>query len=359
MNIKVKENIMKLNKINIIVFFVYLGCTYFYASAQSPWLDENYRSSNFPSDTYYSSYFYKYDDYNDKNKTIESALKEVQGLLANSISSKVTSNSRSSVNSINNNNGYYESEEFYNDVIIAAQANLINIHLDYYYDETSKIVHTFAYMKKSDLSSYLHGQISSNLTLLGEKIKGINELISQGYKIEAKNRFEELPPVLNSLVYTLENLITVEPSSAQIGNFSKQIEEYSNLIKKYETDLSHNISIFIKSDLNTPFKIQNFIPDKCMGQLSAHGYNFVSGPDNADYIVYINCETRSSSISESTCYAFADVDISITRCRDNNTLYQDSFSVKGGALSEEKAHRRALQDAPETISNAILTVISK
>lgn len=350
---------MRIKSIYHIILFVCLASAGLHSNAQSLWMDEDYRSSHFPSDTYYSSYYFKYDEINDKNKTIDSALTEVRALLANSINSKVSSTSRSTVSSINNNSGYYESEEFYNDVIIAAKANLINIHLDYFYDESSKIVHTFAYVKKDDLSSYLNGYLSSNLTLLNEKIKGINELISQGYKVEAKNRFGELHPVLEGLSFNLDHLITVEPTSTQISVYTKQIEEFSNIIKKFETDLSHNISIFIESDLRSAYRIQNSISDKCKGLLAEHGFNFVTNTDEADYIVRINCETRTSSVSETTCYAYADVDVSITRIRDNLILYQDSFSKKGGALNEENAHRKALNDIPETISNKIITVISK
>lgn len=359
MNISLNSLNVRVHSIYIIILFLFLNCACLSSKAQSSWMDENYRSSNFPSDTYYSSYYFKYDEINDKNKTIESALSEVQALLANSINSKVSSTSHSSASSINNNSGYYESEEFYNDVIIAAQANLINIHLDYFYDEPSKIVYAFAYVKKDDLSSYLNGYLSSNLTLLNEKIKGINELISQGYKVEAKNRFEELHPVLDGLIYNLDNFITVQPSSAQIAGYTRQIEEFSNIIKKFETDLSHSISIFIESDLQSIYRIQNTISDKCKGILADHGFNFVTNTDDADYVVRINCATRTSSVSETTCYAYADVDVSITRIRDNLILYQDSFSEKGGALNEENAHRKALNDIPKTISSKILTVISK
>lgn len=327
--------------------------------AQAPWINESYRNSNYPAEVYYSSYYYKYNEGHDVNKTIDSALREVQGLLANSINSKVESNTLSTSSSINNSGNLSEKEEFYNEIRVASDAKLIDIHVDYYYDDKADMVHAFAYVKKSDLASYLESQIKSDLTALNERVSGVDDLVNQGYKQLAKKSLSDVEPILGNLRANLNYLISVNSSSPQIANYSRQIEEYSNKLKKLNSDLTHNISIYIESELDTPFNIRNSIPEKCKGLLSSKGFNFVSSPEGADYILKINCVTRNSSSSSSTCYAFADVDVSVTRSRDNLNLYQDSFSVKGGALTEEKAHRRAIDDTPELISEKFLTIINE
>ena len=327
--------------------------------AQSAWMDENFRASHFPADAYYSAYYYKFNEKGDVNETIDSAIKEVQALLANSISSKVSSNSRSSVTSINSNAGYEEREEFYNDMKVASDAHLINVHTEYYYETEADKVHAFAYVKRSELITFLDSHISSDLATLGEKINGINDLLECGYKKEANTRFEELMPLLNNLTYYLNNLMTVDASNSHISDYSKQIEEYVNVIKKFNSDMSHNMTIYFEAQLETPFKIRNFIPDRCKGALSSQGFSFVSSPVLADYIVNIVCITRTSSVSETSCYAFVDVDVSIIRGRDSANLYEDSMSIKGGALTEEKAHRKAMQNVPDKIVEQILTIVNE
>lgn len=333
--------------------------TFIGVHGQSAWIDDEYRATHFPTDKFYSAYYYKFNENGDLNKTIDSALKEVQALLANSISSKVSSNSRSSVTSINSNAGYEEREEFYNDMKVASDAHLINVHTEYYYEKETDKVHAFAYVKRSELITFLDSHISSDLATLGEKINGINDLLESGYKKEANTRFEELMPLLNNLTYYLNNLMTVDASNSHISEYSKQIEEYANVIKKINSDMSHNMTIYFEAQLETPFKIRNFIPDRCKGELSSKGFSFVSSPVLADYIVNIVCITRTSSVSETSCYAFADIDISIIRGRDSANLYEDSMSIKGGALTEEKAHRKAMQNVPDKIVEQILAIVNE
>lgn len=339
-----------------ILFYI---CAFVNVWGQSEWINEDYRNANFPTDIYYTYYYYKYNEGGDVNKTIDSAIREVQALLASSISSKVSSNSRSSVRSINNDIGYTETEEFYNDMQVASDAHLINVHTEYYYDMDTEIVHAFAYVKRSELITFLDSHIYADLSALGEKINGINTLLESGYKKEANERFEELMPILNSLKSYLTNLMSVDAGSPRIYEYSRRIEEYTNVIKKINSDMAHNMAIYFEAKLESPFEIRNFIPDRCKGLLSPHGFSFVSSPTIADYIVEIVCTTRTSSVSGSTCYAYVDIDINIVRGRDSVSLYENSLSIKGGALTEEKAHRKAMQNVPDKIVEQILSIVNE
>lgn len=326
------------------------------ANAQRPWTELSYRETAFPSSTYYVSYFHLLNEGN-LDECVSKTILGAQSMLANSIYSEVSSLSHNSIVYQMSDGTYSENEAFVNEFSTAASAQLVNVHFEHCYDKVSKTVHAIAYVKKQDLSDFCESKLNTGFSALTSKLNSIDDFINKGYKIEAKSLAAEALEEIQVYPLFLSQLITVGLSRKNPDEYSNKLEQISKQILQYKADLEHCLSIHIcAKNLSTHIKGE-ILSSKCKGLLSENGCSFVDTPENADFVISIDYDTRTSSYTEIGYFAYADVNLTIKRNRDESLIFDDLLSIKGGAGTEEKAHRKAIDQSAKSICDKILTSI--
>lgn len=341
---------MKLRKI-FALLFMFQGIM---AMAQCQWLDTDFRKQNFPEDDFYVSYHYLLVEGN-LNDCIARTVSEAQSQLAKSISSKVSVATRSASGYESNNGVATETEIFQNDFTSQSSAQLVNVKTEHYYDESSKLVHALAYVKKQDLSDFCESKLNTTISLLTGKLKQAEEFISTGYKREAADVLKGADSEIAAYPAYLSQLITIGKSSTPPSYFTSALEELTGRLAKYQSDLQKAMTVYFEAAYQPSLVTNEILSGKCKGILSNNGFSFVANPEDADFVVNMDYSTRTSSQSEVGWFAFADVNLTITRNRDKCVLYQDLLSVKGGGGDEDKAHRKAIEQSSKKICDIIIS----
>lgn len=337
----------------LVVFFI----AQISASAQKPWTDPNYRSSKYPSDEYFVSYYSLLDDRNEPNDCISKTILGAQNLLAQSIFSEVSSITKSTTATATQQGEYFEEESFYSEFQTASTARLVQIHIDHYYDPKTKTAYALAYVKKDDLYTFYKAQLDNNISVLNSHIENIEKLIEDGYKTEARETISNSYSILSNSFMYLSELLTVSANSG-ISPYTKELDTLSNKLKILKSYLEHGTSVFFEADTIQPAtETDKSLINKCKGILSSKGCNFPEDIQHADFSIKIHCETITSSKTEYGYFAIAEVTIQITRMRDSLVIYNDMVSVKGGSVTEEKAHRKSIDSASNRICENLLKYI--
>lgn len=343
---------MRLKSLSLFFIFVQGLC----ANAQSPWTESSYREAAFPTSTYYVSYFHLLNEGN-LDDCVSKTLLGAQSMLANSIYSEVSSVSHSSISASNIDGEYSENETFVNEFSTAASAQLVNVHLEHCYDKVSNTVHAIAYVKKQDLSDFCETKLNTGFSALTGKLNSIDDFINKGYKSEAKSLAAEALEEIRVYPLFLSQLITVGLSRKNPDEYSNKLEQISKQILQYKADLEHCLSIHICAKNSSTHIKGEILSSKCKGLLSENGCSFVDTPENADFVISIDYDTRTSSYTEVGYFAFADINLTIKRNRDDTLIFDDLLSIKGGAGTEEKAHRKAIDQSAKSICDKVLTSI--
>ena len=343
---------MRLKSLSLLFILIQGLCV----SAQSPWTESSYREVAFPISTYYVSYFHLLNEGN-LDECVSKTLLGVQSMLANSIYSEVSSASHSSISASNIDGNYTENETFVNEFSAAASAQLVNVHLEHCYDKESNTVHAIAYVKKQDLSDFCENKVRSILSSIDGKISDIGSFVKTGYKNEARKLIDEAVKDLNLCPSYFSQLMAIGLAKSDVSDFVRGFESKKSLLLQYQSDMEHSTTIYISATYSSPFVTTEILASKCRGILSSNGCSFVDEEDGADFIIDISYETRTSSKTDAGCFAFSDITLTIKRKRDELVIYNDMISVKGGAGTEEKAHRKAIDLSSKPICENILNCI--
>lgn len=344
---------MLLKKLIVLTYVLQGICAY----AQVPWIEHSYRDRHFPTDDYYISYYHLINDQNNLDDCVTKTIVGAQSMLANSIFSDVSSISTSTITSVNQDGCYSENESFYNEFTAAASAKLVNVIVEHYYDKPTNTVHAISYVKKHDLSSFCEHKVSAILASLNSKIDAIDNFATSGYKSEARKLIDEALKELQTCPPYISQLIAIGLTRSDTSGIVRDYECKKNRLLQYQSDMEHATTIFISASHDSPFIKAENLASKCRGILANYGCSFVDNADDADFIVDIYYKTRTSSNTDAGCFAFSDITLTITRRRDASVIYDDMISVKGGAGTEEKAHRKAIDLSSKPICEKILNCI--
>lgn len=326
------------------------------SSAQAPWVSESYRNMTYPPSEYYVSYLTQINEGN-LDDCISKTLTGVQSMLANSIYSEVSSVSKSTTSTINKDGNYTETETFANEFRTAASAKLVNVNIEHYYNKSTNTVHALAFVKKQDLSDFCENKLKTGLSSVDQKLKTIDEFLAQGYKSEAKDLVHKTMKEIVEYPMFITQLINVGLSKENPATYSTHLENAQKQLIRLKSDLEHGMSICMNTVFNSSVLRSEILSGKCKGVLSNNGCSFVTDPSSADFSVKLDYTTRTSSNSDAGCFAFADVNITIKRIRDNSVIFDDYLSAKGGGGTEDKAHRKAVEQLSKQVCEKILSTI--
>jgi hypothetical protein len=338
---------MKKTAITICFLSVFLAL---FGQGTPAWVSENIRDLRYPSETFYTGFVYNIVEQGKSPQSyIEHSKTDAQADLVKKIRLRIEAKTQSNVYTQSTNGNYNENEIFQNEAKTYAEAEIVGIKTESYYDKATSTVYAFAYANKYELIGYYKSNLSLNITQAEGILQTAQALEANREKAKARQQCEAVLPLLAKVRYA-QDLISVIDINASFEDLqqAKTNNIYSTL-KQMQARLAQAVYVYIVSNESLFGKSENIIANKIKADLAQKGCSFVETAESADFQLKIDVDVRLSSQSEGMVFCFADVKIELFDTNKQKTVFGDAFSEKGGSSSQEKAGRKAMEYASTKI----------
>ncbi|MCL2597044.1 MAG: hypothetical protein FWD66_05175 [Paludibacter sp.] len=272
-----------------------------FAQGQPNWMDENFRSTNFPKTEYFTGFAKNsVENAQTAQKVTDATKLQAQENLTQEIRLEISSTTQSSLSSQTVNDKYDEQESFENKAFTQTNAEITGLKSQTWYDSTTKMVYAFVYASKSDLTAYYQKQIDNSLSSVEVDLKNIEQMIAAGKKMSARRQCETAKMTLGGISYYMDLLSAIDAKNA---NF--QTKNYSDLqqtVNQMLIDLEQSTFVFVdckyefKGNENDAFDQDPAILCDIVKQaLSENECSMVQTPDEADYELMLIASTTQRS----------------------------------------------------------------
>jgi hypothetical protein len=172
-------------------------------------------------------------------------------------------------------------------------------------------------------------------------------------KAKARAECERIRPLFSNVRYAQDLLAAIDADdheSLQLGKSANLYNEMTQLLAR----LAQGVYVYVESSEDFFGKPGSIVANKLKAQLATNGCSFVEDAVQADFKLRLNTTTRVSSTQGDMVYCYADVEIELYDTHKQKVVYTDELSQKGGSVTQEKAGRRALEDAAKKIAADLL-----
>lgn len=321
--------------------------------AQAPdWLNADYRSLKYSADKYFTGYSIRaIQTGEDLSQALEKVKDAARVEAVQSISvhvENVTRDERFS-KSVEDLRSFDEIivETFSTQTQLTTDLEIANLHIETY--RNSDEVIGFAYVKRSDVIRQFDKSITSKLSKLEIQMDNIDEMVTNGQKIEARTKLEPLYSAFADIEADQKVLLAID-EDADLESI--QMLELKALIQRYNktmAQLKNGLTIFIDCQADLFGEDYPTLVNELKGELSKIGCSFLDTSEGADWVITISTTAREYNTQNwgqvTSYFTFVDASISIQKIATNQMVYEDMVSVKGShTLSYKEAVRAAYKD---------------
>lgn len=250
--------------------------------------------------------------------------------------------------------------EFTSKTTTSVDMEIPGLQVETWQDPSTGTIAAFAYVKKATLIRQLEKSITVGLTKIETSLDQIDQLISNGQKMQARDLAVKTLPQFAEVDDAQKTLAAVDENADEE---SLQLQETRTLQRRLTgiiADLKHGINIYLSCTADMFGTNYGALRAEIQGELSKLGCTFVSSAADSDWAVYINAPARQynkSNLGEvSTFFCYVDANIRITKTATGQQIFEDHISEKGGhTLGFEQAAR----DAYKQISPKITAIIKQ
>jgi hypothetical protein len=275
--------------------------------------------------------------------------KEAQGLLVESIRIKVESSTKSTNSSRRINQSETLESSLKSEVSTEAGAEIIGIKTESYYDKSTNTVYAFAYANKYEVIGYYKANLSLQFQQAEGALKTAEQLEVSGEKVKARKQCDEVFPLLAKIRSAQDLLIVLDNTANSATLKVVETEQIYNSLTQMQARLVQATLFFVSGNEKLFGKIENIIANKVKADLAHKGCSFVKNVGQADFHLKITANVRLSSKVDDLVFCFADVEVDLFDNHKKKSVFSDEFSEKGGSNSQEKAGRKAMENAANKI----------
>ena len=345
---------METNKKKVILKMMVCALCFFplVGEAQSPsaWLTSQAREMNYPAD----KYIWGFVPGNLRNGEPESSLLErlkidAKKEAAGKIRTMVEAETSNTAWQFTNGEDYSFASLYQDYTRQTAQAEIVGIQIETYYDASERMGYAFAYVKKSDLAVYYKSQINLQLQQVQTALNTAATAVNAGQKMRAKKACEDALQPLAKAEFAQDLLTAVSPYETE----SLQLERLSRLkneLLQTLIDLEQSIYIYLKCTESNFDQSVRVLGPELRRLLSNNQCSFTDNPEDADYKIVVTATTRKHDGNVafgdgSLKFSYADVEVEVFSNYKRKVVYSDGISQKnnGDGATYESAGRNALK----------------
>lgn len=317
------------------------------------WLDNDFRQMKYPENKYFTGFAYGETAVGKSlNDVVQTIKTEAQADLSKKIRVHITSRSQSEIATTSTNGRYSESEHFSNRSETESNVDVTGINIETYHDTRTRMVYAFAYVNRTELSTYHKSSLAMNLAQAEGLLQTAQQLETSGEKTKSREQCE-LAKTLLAKIRTAQEILTATDSC---GDWHQaRIEMLHNRLTQMLSQLAQAVYMYMECTESNFSKPTTVLVNRLRSMLSGKGCSFTENSEQVDFRINIEATTRYHNEDRGFVTCYADVSISLFDVRKSKTVFQDEFSQKGVSTSRETAGRRSLEDAVLIIIEKVST----
>ncbi|MDR3184489.1 MAG: hypothetical protein LBT49_03690 [Prevotellaceae bacterium] len=315
------------------------------------WINDVWRASSYPDNVYYAAFL-------SEDATSRETSAEAMARMETAVKRKVSESIRVRVKSQQTvreeDYGTIETSRSYNreEVQTSADAEIVGLKAESYYDEKTKQIYAFAYANKYEVAGYYKANIAMLVQQAGSLLRTAEQLEVAGEKAKARKQCEEVAPLLNK-VRAAQDLLTAIDAAGSEGVQQAQMETLHNESTQMLARLAQGVYVVVESSENLFGSNVDVVAGKVKAALALKGCSFTDDETQADFRLRLEVSTRLANDNGTIVFCYADAAIELYDIRKQKAVYTDNLSQKGGSTSQDKAGRKAMTDIAPKISEKI------
>ena len=230
-----------------------------------------------------------------------------------------------------------------------ANADIVGIHTESYYDEQRRWGYAFAYVKKSELVTYYRAQIGHQLQQVEDAIALSISLFESGQKAHARKVCEDALSPLSKTEFAQDLLTAIVPGDTtgmQLSRFAKD----KNTLLQSLIDLEQSIYVYLHCTETNFGQTVRILGPVLKDTLANNHCSFTENHEDADFVIMVTASTREHDGSVAFNdgpfkYSVADVEVEVYSNLKRKVVYSEGSSQKnnGDGATYESAGRNALK----------------
>ncbi|MDR3327470.1 MAG: hypothetical protein LBT04_05005, partial [Prevotellaceae bacterium] len=206
---------------------------------------------------------------------------------------------------------------------------------------------------KYEILEKFQNRLTTNITQIDGFLKTATELENSGEKPKARQQCEMAKNALVTVRTIQDSMVMVEPKITSNELQTAKTEQFHNEITQMSARLAQAVLVFIKSNEDLFGAKVNIVANKLKSELAVNGCSFIDDETKADLKFKINVSTRESSSNGNIVFCFVDVSYELYDAHKQKVVFSDEIAEKGGSTSQDKAARKAMENAVNKIINKI------
>jgi hypothetical protein len=179
------------------------------------------------------------------------------------------------------------------------------------------------------------------------------DLVNNSEKPKARQQCEMAKPLFDKIRLIQDSLSAISPDISTEDLQQKKVEQLYNTLTQMSAQLAQAVLVYVESSEDLFGEKVNIVANKLKAEMAVSGCSFIDDAAKADFKLTIHAKAREGSKTENIVFCFADVAVELYDTHKQKTVYSDELAEKGGSTSQDKASRKAMENAVAKIINKI------
>ena len=333
------------------------------------WYDDDWRAITYPHATYAQAFV---EGEVKAGESIENAHQRVKEMAqAQTVQNIITSieyNSSSVIQSSMtfNSAGFNEmTQELFTSStkIESAIKDIPNLSVESWHNPKTNAIFVFAWVNKKDLARSLKKQIISNLTRAEMVLEQVEQFITDGEKVTARKSIAKCTEHLQYVAECQKVVMCIEPDAMLEDVMFEDGLALQKRATEFYQQMKNGVYVHIGGKVEIFGDAYSALVQQIKKDLSDLGCTFSDSQTGVDWIIDLQGTTREYNTQQfggtTVFFVYADVDMKIIKCHNNQTIFEGRFSEKGShTLNQREAAYAAYKEVQSKTASKIKETIN-
>lgn len=250
--------------------------------------------------------------------------------------------------------------EFTSKTTTSVDMEIPGLQVETWQDPSTGTIAAFAYVKKATLIRQLEKTITVGLTKIETSLDQIDQLISNGQKMQARDIAVKTLPQFAEVDDAQKTLAAVDENADEESLQLQETRTLQSRLTGLIAQLKHGINIYFECTADLFGKNYTALKAEIQGELSKLGCTFVNNANESDWAIYVTAPAReyrkTDYESNSSYFSYVDANIIVDKTTTGQRIFEDQISEKGGHTMN---YEQAARDAYKQISQKITAIIKQ
>ena len=350
------------------LFIILLSACALATFAQMPnWVDPNMRELEYPNSKYFTGFV---EGQRQNGESVEAAKKRLRDAARVEASSTILVRVQSQTTvtglskTIKTMEGTFRqsTRELQSETTTKVDMEIPGLQTEAWQNPLNGNIVAFAFVEKRTLIRQLEKKITVCLTKIETALDQIDQFVSNGQKIQARELATNTLPQFNEVDEAQKILAVVDVNADEESLQLQETRDLQRRLIENIAQLKNGLNIYISCHAYMFGQNYSALKGEIEGALSPMGCTFVSRADQSDWAIYVTASAREyNKIGEGNdaqYVVYVDTKLSIDKTPTGQRVYEEQLESEKGiwTISYEEAARR---DGYKKVSKKLSEIIKE